>query len=63
MTELLTALALAIALEGMIYALFPVSMRRFMKQVLDLPDSSLRTAGLVAAVAGVGAIALIRSAF
>ena len=63
MTELLTALALAIALEGMIYALFPEAMRRFMKQVLELSDGSLRAAGLVAAVAGVGAIALIRSVF
>ena len=63
MSELLTALALAVALEGVIYALFPESMRRFMKQVLELSDSSLRTAGLVAAVAGVGAIALIRSVF
>jgi len=60
MTELLTALALAIALEGIIYALFPGAMRRFILQVLEMPDQALRTAGLTAAVAGAAAIALIR---
>lgn len=60
MTELLTALALAIALEGVVYALFPNAMKRFMAQVLDQPDSVIRTAGLVAAVCGVVVIALIR---
>ena len=60
MTELLTAFALAIALEGVIYALFPGYMRRFILQVLEMPDQALRTAGLIAAVAGAAAIALIR---
>ena len=63
MTELLPALALAIALEGIVYALFPGAMKRFMYEVLELPDSLLRVAGLFAAVAGVGAIALIRLVF
>ena len=60
MTELLTALALAVALEGVIYALFPDAMRRFMLNVLEMSDSSLRIAGLLAAVFGVAAIAVIR---
>ena len=63
MTELLTALALAVALEGILYALFPGAMKRFVLEVLELPDNSLRMAGLLAAVAGVGAIALIRLVF
>ena len=63
MTELLTALALAIALEGIVYALFPEAMRRFMRQVLELSDNTLRIAGLFAAVAGAGTIALIRFVF
>ena len=50
MAELLTALALAIALEGILYALFPATMRRFILQVLEMTDAGLRMAGLMAAV-------------
>ena len=60
MSELLTALALAVALEGVIYALFPESMRRFMLHVLEMSDNSLRVAGVFAAVVGVAAIAVLR---
>ena len=60
MAELLTALALAIALEGVIYALFPQSMRRFILQVLEMSDAGLRMAGLTAAIVAVAAIAAIR---
>jgi len=34
MSELFTALALALAIEGMLYALFPDAMKRFMAQAL-----------------------------
>ncbi len=60
MTELFTALALALAIEGMLYALFPQAMKRFMGQALEAPEQVLRTAGLVAAIAGAAVIALIR---
>ena len=60
MTELLTALALALALEGVVYALFPDSMKRFMTHVLEMPETSLRFAGVFAAIIGVAAIAFIR---
>ena len=60
MAELLTALALAIVLEGIAYALFPATIRRFMLQVLEMTDAGLRLAGLAAAVVGVAAIATIR---
>lgn len=53
MTELLAALGLAIAIEGVIYALFPDAMKKFMIQVLAQPVSHLRRAGLIAAAAGV----------
>jgi|TARA_B100002003_G_scaffold81971_1_gene76466 hypothetical protein len=59
-TDLLTALALAIALEGALYALFPEAMKKFMVQVLDQPDSLLRRAGLTAVIAGVALVWLIR---
>ncbi|MDP7100107.1 MAG: DUF2065 domain-containing protein [Rhodospirillales bacterium] len=60
MTDLLTALALAIALEGALYALFPEAMKKFMVHVLDQPDFLLRRAGLTAAIAGVALVWLIR---
>ncbi len=60
MTELFTALALALAIEGMLYALFPQAMKRFMAQALEAPEQVLRTAGLIAAIAGAAVIALIR---
>ena len=60
MSDLLTALALAVALEGIIYALFPEGMKRVMAVAIEQPSSSLRLAGLAAAGLGVGAVWLIR---
>lgn len=60
MADLLTALGLAVAIEGLLYALFPNAMKKMMLQVLAQPQTSLRTAGLVAAIAGVGIVWLIR---
>ena len=61
MSDLATALALAIAIEGILYALFPDGMKRMMVSVFDMPSSNIRAAGLVAAVTGVGLIWMIRS--
>ena len=60
MTDFLTALALAVTIEGMVYALFPTSMRNMMAQMQTLPDRVLRLAGISAAVVGVVLVALIR---
>ena len=60
MIELLTALLLAVALEGITYALFPATMRRIVVQVMAMPDASLRMAGLTAFLAAGAAIAIIR---
>jgi uncharacterized protein YjeT (DUF2065 family) len=61
MIDLASALALAIAIEGILYALFPDGMKRMMASVLDMPSSNLRAVGLMAAVLGVGLIWMIRS--
>jgi len=58
--ELLAALGLAIAIEGVIYAAFPDAMKKFMAQVLAQPASHLRRAGLLAAAAGVVVVWLAR---
>lgn len=60
MKDFLTAVALAIAIEGVAYALFPDAMKRMMARVLTQPTTTLRTAGLIAAAVGVGVVWLIR---
>jgi len=59
-TELLAALGLAIAIEGVVYAAFPDAMKKFMIQVLAQPVSHLRRAGLMAAAVGVFFVWLAR---
>jgi len=60
--DFLTALALALALEGVAYALFPDAMRRMVASILAMPPASLRMAGLVAATLGVAGVWLVRTA-
>lgn len=62
MTDFLTALALVLVIEGALYALFPNAMRRVIAEALALPENRMRAAGLVAAVAGVGLVWLLRGA-
>jgi uncharacterized protein len=59
-TELLTAFALILVIEGTLYALFPQAMKRVLLRVMGMPVSSMRTAGLVSAVAGVVIVWLAR---
>ena len=60
MRELLTALALVLVIEGLLYAAFPEQMRRMVVSLLELPASTLRVGGLIAAVIGVGIVWLLR---
>jgi len=60
MSDLITALGLAIAIEGCLYALFPDGMKGMMVKVSAQPSNHLRTAGLVAAILGVAIVWLIR---
>ena len=59
---LLTALALVLVIEGIIYALFPDGMKRAMAAMQEIPASTLRTFGMAAAITGVIIVWLIRSA-
>ncbi|NQV85068.1 MAG: DUF2065 domain-containing protein [Rhodospirillales bacterium] len=52
-TALWTALGLAIAMEGILYSLFPDAMKRMMAQVIALPSGTIRGVGIGAAFAGV----------
>jgi len=60
MSDLFTALALAVALEGIVYALFPDGMKRMMAIAIEQPSSTLRVAGLSLAALAVGLVWLIR---
>lgn len=60
MADLITALGLALAIEGVAYALFPDGMRKMIAQVMEQPNSVIRTAGIIAAVAGVVIVWLVR---
>ncbi len=60
MSDFFTAVGLAIALEGILYALFPDGMKRMMMQILTLPSQNIRSAGITAALIGVTLVWLIR---
>jgi uncharacterized protein len=59
--DFMTALALAAAIEGMLYSVLPGAMQRMNAQVALLPASALRIVGLALAILGVGAVWAIRS--
>jgi uncharacterized protein YjeT (DUF2065 family) len=60
MDDFLTAVALVLVIEGGLYALFPGGMRRMMAQMQEIPESRLRTMGLIGAVIGVAGVWLLR---
>lgn len=60
MTDLIVGIAIALAIEGIFYALFPVQMKAMMAQLLTAPSSSLRTGGLIALAIGVFIVWLVR---
>ncbi len=60
MNDFWTALALAMAIEGFAYAIFPDGMKRMMTNILKMPSSKVRSTGLIAAILGVSLIWLIR---
>ena len=60
MTDLIVGIGLVLVIEGLIYALFPGGVRRMAMEVPNLPDSVLRSFGLLALIAGVGIVWLVR---
>ncbi|HWB49352.1 MAG TPA: DUF2065 domain-containing protein [Stellaceae bacterium] len=53
MKDFLTALALILVIEGIVYALFPEVMKRLAVRAARTPSQSLRIGGLIAAILGV----------
>jgi uncharacterized protein len=59
-TDLLTALALVLVLEGALWAISPDGMKRAAVVALGLGNQQLRTGGLIAAALGVFLVWLMR---
>ena len=59
METLAVAVALILVIEGGLYALFPVGMKRMLGEVLRMPDSAVRNIGMIAAAIGLAVLWLI----
>ena len=57
---MLIGFALVLLVEGLIYALAPHLMKRLLVQMTVMPEAALRSGGLVAAVAGLGLLVLLK---
>lgn len=60
MSDLIAALGLVLVLEGVLYGGMPTLARRLAAEVVTLPEGVLRAGGLLAVVAGVGLVWLVR---
>lgn len=60
MTDLATALALVLVLEGLLWALSPNAMKRAAAMALGLTNERLRIGGLIAVAIGVFLVWLLR---
>ncbi len=60
MSDLLTALALVLVIEGLVLAVFADRLDRLLASLAEVPPEVLRVAGLVAAALGLFAVWLIR---
>ncbi|KLK93490.1 hypothetical protein AA309_09285 [Microvirga vignae] len=60
MLDLIAALGLALAVEGLLFAAFPDGMRRAMYEAAHSPSDQMRLVGIVSAFVGLGIIWLVR---
>jgi uncharacterized protein YjeT (DUF2065 family) len=60
MQDFLAAMGLVLVVEGLVYGGFPNLAKRLATEVLDMPETRLRIAGLAAIAAGVGIVWLVR---
>ena len=52
MRELIIALGLFLFIEGALYAIFPSKMKNMLSKLIQIPDSQLRSGGLIFAIIG-----------
>ncbi len=60
MKDLVAALGLALAIEGLLCAAFPAAMRRAMQEASQTPMERMRLVGLASAGAGVVLVGVVR---
>ena len=60
MSDFFAAIGLFFAIEGILFAAFPLAAKRAMAAALDMPDNRLRIAGIVSALVGVLIVWLVR---
>ena len=60
MQDFLAAIGLVLVVEGLVYGGFPGLAKRLAGEVLSMPESALRIAGLAAIAIGVGIVWLVR---
>jgi uncharacterized protein YjeT (DUF2065 family) len=60
MWDLAVAVGLMLAIEGILFAAFPVGAKQAMASVQETPDHVLRAIGIVCAVAGVLLVWFVR---
>ena len=62
MSDFLTGIAFFLVIEGLVYALAPSVLKRMAQMLPQIPESQLRTSGLLAVALGVAMVWLIRGA-
>ena len=60
MADLVAALGLALALEGLVFAAFPEAVRRAMLDAAETPRERMRLVGVVSAALGVVIVWAVR---
>ncbi len=62
MMDLIAALGLALAVEGILFAAFPDGVRRAMYEAAHTPSDRMRIVGLISAVIGIVIVWAVRQA-
>ncbi|MGL5116121.1 MAG: DUF2065 domain-containing protein [Beijerinckiaceae bacterium] len=60
MEDFLSALALVLVIEGLLFAAFPNATRKAMLEAARTPDEFVRRVGLICAVGGVALLFIVR---
>ena len=60
MADLVAALGLALALEGLVFAAFPEAVRRAMLDAAETPRERMRLVGIISAALGVVIVWAVR---
>jgi uncharacterized protein len=60
MHDFLAAIGLFFAIEGILFAAFPLATKRAMAAALEMPEGPLRIVGIVSAVVGVIIVWVVR---